>query len=108
MKKKLNEEDYPQPNYNPTKIISSILIDEFKGVSVNFTKNDVFSFGTIFRIIYIGDSVLSEGDVINIKTVDDFPTANPDFSKTFLNRLVELILRRFSYNFTFLIELDPL
>ena len=33
--KNLNEEDYPQPNYNPPKIISSILIDEFKGVAVN-------------------------------------------------------------------------
>ena len=75
--------------------------------------NDVFSIGTISRIIYQDDGALSEGDVINIELVDDFPRANLDFDNfpseaEFTNKLFEIMLERFSYNFTFLIELDPL
>ena len=77
--------------------------------------NDVFSIGTIFRIIYEDDVALSEGDVINIEPVDDFPRANLDFTinnfpseAEFTNKLFEILLERFSYNITFLIELDPL
>ena len=77
--------------------------------------NDVFSIGTIFRIIYEDDVALSEGDVINIEPVDDFPRANLDFTinnfpseAELTNKLFEILLERFSYNITFLIELDPL
>ena len=77
--------------------------------------NDVFSFGTIFRIINQDDGTLSEGDVINIEPVDDFPRANLDFNinnfpseAEFINKMFEIMFERFSYNFTFLIELDPL
>ena len=77
--------------------------------------NDVFSIGTIFRIIYEADVALSEGDVINIEPVDDFPRANLDFTinnypseAELTNKLFEILLERFSYNITFLIELDPL
>ena len=114
--KNLNEEDYPQLNYNSPKIISSILIDEFKGVSVSFM-NDVFRIGAIFRVMYQNDEALSEGDVINIESIDDFPRANPDFNidnhkipleAEFTNKLIKIMFKRFSYNFTLLIELDPL
>ena len=94
--KHLNEEDYPQPYYNPPKIISSILIDEFKGVAVGF--NDEIKIGTIIRIINQDDRTLLEGNVINIE-IDEFN--RPDY---------DIFIENFSFssNITFLIELDPL
>ena len=93
--KNLNEEDYPQPYYNPPKTISSILIDKFKGVRVGFSV-DKIKVGGIFRIINQDDRTLLEGDVINIEIGE---LNKPDNN---------IFIERFSCNITFLIELDPL
>ena len=87
-------------------------MDEFKGVQVMFM-NNVFSIGAIFRIIYEDDVALSEGDVINIEPAGDFPKANLDWYNfppdvEFTHKVLEILFGRFSYNLTFLIELDPL
>ena len=111
--KKLNEDDYPQPYYNPPKIIYSILIDEFKGVTVDYVA-DKLKIGQIIRIINNQDDRrLSEGDVINIETIKfEDHLINLNLNDPDLNKLKDVLfnafLRKFSYNFTFLIELDPL
>ena len=116
--KNLNEEDCPQPNYNPPKIISSVLIDKFKVMGISFV-DGVFNIELILRIIHQGDGALSEGDVINIMPVKDIPGSILDsyikrnspfiFPGEYLrSKLLEIMLKWVSYNFTFLIELDPL
>ena len=107
--KNLNEEDYPQPYHNTPKIISSILTDKFKGRGVRFV-NDVFNFGIIFRAINQDDGTLSEGDVINIEAIrDQFTHEELVFSNIPLEqKIFEAFVKNFSYNTTFLIELDPL
>ena len=119
LKKKLNEEDYPQSSTTP-KIISSILIDEFKAKIVNFT--DIFNAGVIFRMLHQNDLDLSEGDVINIETSENLIPNQFDFFdwidslksekdrkiKDIMNKEFRNRFKDFSYNFTFLIELNPL
>ena len=119
--KKLNEEDYPQLNTNP-KIISSILIDEFKREGLAFKHPDIIGFGLIFRLLHQNDLELLEGDIINIKTSDVIPSLQLTFFDNSENMLFfkpgkqreanDIINKKFigmfSYLFTFLIELDPL
>ena len=68
----------------------------FGGI-LRFTKNDYFT--------------LSEGDVINIKTIyedERIPLLNRDMKKLFEITFKKFLNKDFNFNFTFLIELDPL
>ena len=126
-KKKINKEDYLQSNTNP-KIISSILIDEFKLKIVDFT--NTYEAGAIIRMLYQNDLEFLEGDVINIKTSVDFPFNHlgnyfnmgdyfirmlvrddldvDSLIKDLINDYVNNQLNSISNNLTFLVELDPL
>ena len=115
--KKLDEEDYPQLNTNP-KIISSVLINDFKIKSVHFF--DILKFGLMFKMLHQNDLELSEGDVISIVTSDIFYLNQLKFFNyasdlekdrkvvNIFNKIMNNRIRNLSYNFTFLIELDPL
>ena len=103
--KSFNSKDYLTVEKLP-KIISSVLLErmDFKGIDFNkkmvgigsisrFTKNDYFS--------------LSEGDVINIKTIyEEMPILIRD--KKMNTLFNNFITKSVNFNFTFLIELDPL
>ena len=69
--------------------------------------------GLIERKIIKDYFTLSEGDVINIKTNSSFEESflnNDDDDKTrfITEKFVNFITTGLNYNFTFLIELDPL
>ena len=81
---------------------------DVKGVS--FQKKTV-GFGSMFRFIKNDYFTLSEGDVINIKTNREdkrIPLLNRDMERLFEIALENFINKDFNFNFTFLIELDPL
>ena len=93
-------------------IISSVLIDTVAGRRLTFNKKNV-GVGVIGITINKVNLSLSEGDVINIKsavnTKDIFFTRVNSGGKNFLaNDLFVSVFDNFNYNFTFLIELDPL
>ena len=67
--KSLNPKDYPTLKTQP-KIISSVLVKKLKSVVLNF-RNDTVAFGSIFRGVNNEYVALSEGDVINIKSMFD-------------------------------------
>ena len=92
-------------------IISSVLIDKVAGRRLTFNKKNV-GIGVIGITLNKVNLSLSEGDVINIKsavnTKDIFFT-RVNGGKNFLaNDLFVSVFDNFNYNFTFLIELDPL
>ena len=105
--KSFNSKDYLTVEKLP-KIISSVLLErmDFKGIDFNkkmvgigsisrFTKNDYFS--------------LSEGDVINIKTIyEDEKMSILIRDKNITRLIANFIAKSLNFNFTFLIELDPL
>ena len=63
----------------------------------------------MFRFIKNDYFTLSEGDVINIKTNrEEIPLLNKDMERLFKIALENFINKDFNFNFTFLIELDPL
>ena len=66
----------------------------------------------MFRLIKNDYFTLSEGDVINIKTSreDDerIPLLNRDMRRLFKITFEKFLIKGFNFNFTFLIELDPL
>ena len=65
----------------------------------------------MFRFIKNDYFTLSEGDVINIKTnreVKRIPLLNRDMERLFEIALENFTNKDFNFNFTFLIELDPL
>ena len=67
------------------------------GAILRFSKNDYIT--------------LSEGDVINIKTSyeeERIPLLNRDMERLFKITFENFIRKSLNYNFTFLIELDPL
>ena len=68
--------------------------------------------GLIKRKIIKDYFTLSEGDVINIKTNSSFEESflNDDDDKTrfITEKIVNFITTGLNFNFTFLIELDPL
>ena len=109
--KSFKPEDYIEEFGKLPKIISSILIEETKNRRLNFIKkND--GVGQITR--YLNNNVylpLSEGDVINIKTnYEDsgFPFNSGDNRRAMITRIYNFINGGLNFNFTFLIELDPL
>ena len=108
--KSLNPKDYPTLKTQP-KITSSVLIKKLKSVLLEF-KDDNVAFGSIFRGVNNEYVALSEGDVINIKSMFDY--TERDFSinekKSFIYNvtIANYLFSSASYNFTFLIELDPL
>ena len=108
--KSLNPKDYPTLKTQP-KIISSVLVKKLKSVVLNF-RNDTVAFGSIFRGVNNEYVALSEGDVINIKSMFDNTEIdehiNEKKSFIFNLKLANYVISSASFNFTFLIELDPL
>ena len=111
--KSFDSKDYPTRIGILPKIISSVLIEEMKINILKFEKKFV-GIGEIQRITNNKDYfTLSEGDVINIKTIDNFeketfPLNRGDNRRFLKGKLRNFFNTGFNYNFTFLIELDPL
>ena len=90
------------------KIISSVLIDKIEGKRLNFNKKNV-GIGMIGRHTNKVYLPLSEGDIINIRTIFNIEEEINNISNNFIqNKFNNFISDSFNYNFTFLIELDPL
>ena len=93
-------------------IISSVVIDIVAGRRLTFNKkND--GVGVIGITINKVNLSLSEGDVINIKSAVNtkdilFSLINIGSRNFLVNNLFASVFDNFNYNFTFLIELDPL
>ena len=110
--KSFDEEDYLGAFGKLPKIISSVLINNMKTKSLQFNKKNV-GIGGIIRHLNKDYLPLSEGDVINIKTKysyqeSEFPL-NSGSNKRFLqSKFNNFITAGLNFNFTFLIELDPL
>ena len=108
--KSLNLKDYPTLKTQP-KITSSVLVKKLKSVVLNF-RDDNVAFGSIFRGVNNEYIALSEGDVINIKSMFDTTERdehiNNNQSFIYNLKIGNYIFSSASYNFTFLIELDPL
>ena len=108
--KSFNPNDYLTVGALP-KIISSVLTERIKINALSFKKKMV-GMGLIERKIIKDYFTLSEGDVINIKTNSSFEELflNNDDDKTrfIAEKIVNFITTGLNYNFTFLIELDPL
>ena len=108
--KSFNPNDYLTVGALP-KIISSVLTERMKINTLSFKKKMV-GMGLIERKIIKDYFTLSEGDVINIKTNSSFEELflNNDDDKTrfIAEKIVNFITTGLNYNFTFLIELDPL
>ena len=105
------KEDGYYKNEQP-KIISSVLSDRIALKRLTFNKKNV-GIGVIKKSISKVNFPLSEGDVINI--ISNFSEKeniflNEDIGNLnfLLNNLFNLLLDNLNYNFTFLIELDPL
>ena len=64
----------------------------------------------MFRLIKNDYFTLSEGDVINIKTSreDERIPLLRDMKRLFKITFEKFLIKGFNFNFTFLIELDPL
>ena len=109
--KSFNPEDYPTIE-TPPKIISSVLLEEIKTKQLFFRKKMV-GMGGISRFVNNDYITLSEGDVINIKSNYTLNERLPPFNRDNIKRIFNLKFDHFitaglNYNFTFLIELDPL
>ena len=93
------------------KIISSVLIDKIEGKMLNFNKKNVGT-GMIGRFTNKVYLPLSEGDIINIRTnlniEEEINNLNIDNNNLIQNKFNNFITDSYNYNFTFLIELDPL
>ena len=90
------------------KIISSVLIDKIEGKRLNFNKKNV-GIGIIGRHTNKVYLPLSEGDIINIRTIFNIEEEINNISNNFIQKKFNnFISDSFNYNFTFLIELDPL
>ena len=110
--KSFDKEDYLGTFGKLPKIISSVLIDKMETKVIQFNKKNVGA-GRIIRHLNKVYLPLSEGDVINIKTKysyqeSEFPL-NSGSNKIFLrSKFNNFITAGLNFNFTFLIELDPL
>ena len=110
--KSFDEEDYLGTFGKLPKIISSVLIDKMEAKVIQFNKKNV-GLGGIMKHLNKDYLPLSEGDVINIKTKysyqeSGFPLNIGDNKRFLQNKLNNLITAGLNFNFTFLIELDPL
>ena len=105
--KSFKREDYGDSEKLP-KIISSVLIDKVEIKVLNFKKKD-FGTGVIGRLTNKVYLPLSEGDVINIRSnlniEEEININNNDVIQT---NFRNFFFKDLNYNFTFLIELDPL
>ena len=93
-------------------IISSVLIDTVAGRQLTFNKKSV-GVGVIGITINKVNLSLSEGEVINIKSAINtkdilFSRINVGSRNFLVNDLFASVVDNLNYNFTFLIELDPL
>ena len=110
--KSFDEKDYLGTFGKLPKIISSVLIDKMEAKVLQFNKKNV-GIGGIVRYLNKDYLPLSEGDVINIKTKysyqeSEFPLNSGDNERFLQNKLYNYITAGLNFNFTFLIELDPL
>ena len=110
--KSFDEEDYLGTFGKLPKIISSVLIDKMETKVIQFNKKNV-GLGGITRHLNKDYLPLSEGDVINIKTKysyqeSGFPLNIGDNKRFLKNKFDNFITAGLNFNFTFLIELDPL
>ena len=110
--KSFDEEDYLGTFGKLPKIISSVLIDKMETKVIQFNKKNV-GLGGITRHLNKDYLPLSEGDVINIKTKysyqeSGFPLNIGDNRRFLRNKFDNFITAGLNFNFTFLIELDPL
>ena len=110
--KSFDEEDYLGTFGKLPKIISSVLMDKMETKVIQFNKKNV-GLGGIIRHLNKDYLPLSEGDVINIKTKysyqeSGFPLNIGDNKRFLQNKLNNFITAGLNFNFTFLIELDPL
>ena len=109
--KSFNSKDYPTVETLP-KIISSVLLEATKIKYLTFMKKMIGA-GAITRHFKNDYITLSEGDVINIKTNYSNKERIPPFNRGDTKRIFNLTFENFisdglNFNFTFLIELDPL
>ena len=109
--KSFNPKDYLTVGTLP-KIISSVLIEAMNVKILTFNKKMV-GVGSIKRNLNNDYFTLSEGDVINIKSNYTHEEKIPPFNRGNIKRIFELKFDNFitiglNFNFTFLIELDPL
>ena len=108
--KSLNPNDYLKKETS-LKILTSVLIESLNVKSLRFTQKMVGT-GSFFRSNEKYNIVISEGDTINIKSNIDTkkikPPINNNIKEIFDVELNNFIFSNTNYNFTFLIELDPL
>ena len=109
--KSFDSKDYPTIE-TPPKIISSVLLESMDVKALVFKKKMIGAggFSRFFKNVNI---VISEGDVINIKSKFDSEEIKPPISKNNMKEIFKIEFFNFitsntNYNFTFLIELDPL
>ena len=111
--KSFDEEDYLGAFGKLPKIISSVLINNMETKVLQFKKKNV-GIGGIMKQLNKDYIPLSEGDVINIKTKfsyqeSEIPLNRGGDNRRFFKRKYEnFITAGLNFNFTFLIELDPL
>ena len=101
------EDYYIDASEKLPKIISSVLIDKIEGRILKFNKENV-GMGLIGRYTNKDYLPLSEGDVINIKTNQVFEESFNNDVDFIQNNILKFVLNGLNFNFTFLIELDPL
>ena len=108
--KSLNPNDYLKKETS-LKILTSVLIESLNVKSLRFTQKMVGT-GSFFRSNEKYNIVISEGDTINIKSNIDTkkikPPINNNIKEIFDVELNNFIFSNTNFNFTFLIELDPL
>ena len=109
--KSLNPKDYLTKE-TPPKILTSVLLESMDLKNLFFSKKMVGA-GGFSRLFKNYNIVISEGDTINIKSKIDNEKIKPPISKNNIKEIYEVELFNFitsnmNYNFTFLIELDPL
>ena len=111
--KSFNIHDYPRPE-TPPKIISTVLTEKIEQKILEFQEKKV-GMGIIERFVNNDYISLSEGDVINIKSNADLKEElipsiikNDKLKNIDLTKYFKSFFSGINFNFTFLIELDPL
>ena len=109
--KSFNPKDYPTVKTTP-KIISSVLFESMNVEKLSFRKKMIGT-GVISRYLKNDYITLSEGDVINIKSNYNHDERIPPLNSVHISRIFNYKYENFinaglNFNFTFLIELDPL
>ena len=109
--KSFNPKDYPTVKTTP-KIISSVLFESMNVEKLSFRKKMIGT-GVISRYLKNDYITLSEGDVINIKSNYNHDERIPPLNSVHIGRIFNFKYENFinaglNFNFTILIELDPL